>query len=76
MQPSPPRRRRRQRQTYTTPSPIERWVKRQGKAAWQLLVFVPIALLISYYAPEEARATAITITLVGALAIITGRWFA
>jgi len=54
---------------------VERWIKRQGKVVWQLLVFVPLALVMLYYMPKEAQPHAATIIIVAVLAIITGKWF-
>lgn len=60
---------------YTTTSPIERWIKKQGKVVWQLLVFVPLALVMRYYMPKDAQPQAATIVIIAVLAIITGKWF-
>ncbi len=65
----------RRRQSYATTSPVERWVKKQGKVVWQLLIFVPLALVMLYYMPKDAQPQAATIMIVGVLAIITGKWF-
>lgn len=60
---------------YTTTSPVERWIKKQGKVAWQLLIFVPLALVMLYYMPKDAQPQAATIVVIAVLAIITGKWF-